>query len=404
VKPIWIPSLTLIVSSISFAQDFAASRMEVAGLARLTEAPRVFNAEEFPDEPGLKPLFFEALPWQGKPTRVFAWLGVPKSNAKVPGIVLVHGGGGTAYKEWVRKWNEHGFAAISIAVEGQVDERNLDGPPEVHWKRHAFAGPARMKIYADSAEPLADQWMYHAVADTILAHSLLRSHPEVDAQKVGLTGISWGGVIASTVIGIDRRFTFAIPVYGCGHLADASNFWGDALRENRLYREVWDPVVRIRNATLPTLWLSWPGDIHFPLDSQAGTYTAAPGPRVVALLPGMKHSHPAGWKPPDSYAFAESIVRTGKPWLRQTNITVSGNHVSVSFESAKPLDRAVLIWTADAGPTGERRWNETVGTLNTRGETSVAAAEIPSSATAWFMNVRSGGLTGSSDFQIVNRE
>ena len=171
-----------------------------------------------------------------------------------------------------------------------------------------------------------------------------------------------------------------------------------------MYRQVWDPMVRIKNAMLPALWLSWPGDIHFPLDRQASTYSSAPGPRLVALLPGMKHSHPAGWNPPDSYAFAEGIVRSGKPWLRQTNIGVSGDRIAVSFESTKPLDRAVLIWTADSGPTGGRNWQELVATLEPRAGKYVATANLPSSATAWFMNVRSGALTGSSDFQDVGRE
>ena len=71
--------------------------------------------------------------------------------------------------------------------------------------------------------------MYHAVADTVLANSLLRSLPGVDADKVGIMGISWGGVITSTVIGIDDRFAFAIPTYGCGDLSEAPNQYGKSL-------------------------------------------------------------------------------------------------------------------------------------------------------------------------------
>ena len=104
--------------------------------------------------------------------RVFAWLGLPENcSGKVPGVVLVHGGGGTAFKEWVQKWTAQGFAAISIAVEGQTDE-NLGTVSSPIWKKHEWAGPARVGRYDDSAEPLADQWMYHAAADTILATSL----------------------------------------------------------------------------------------------------------------------------------------------------------------------------------------------------------------------------------------
>ncbi len=43
------------------------------------------------------------------------------------------------------------------------------------------------------------------------------------SEKIGVMGISWGGVIISTIIGIDDRLVFAVPVYGCGGLADAEN-------------------------------------------------------------------------------------------------------------------------------------------------------------------------------------
>jgi hypothetical protein len=61
-------------------------------------------------------------------------------------------------------------------------------------------------------------------APTVLANSLLRSLPQVDAEKVSLMGISWGGVIASTVAGIGPRFAFAIPTYGCGQVHSVPRF------------------------------------------------------------------------------------------------------------------------------------------------------------------------------------
>jgi len=90
-------------------------------------------------------------------------------------------------------------------VEGQTDtvatqQQKDDGEAVGNWLKHAMPGPARVGIYGDSAvTPITDQWMYHAVADTVLANSLLRSFSEVDASKVGLMGISWGGVITTHV-------------------------------------------------------------------------------------------------------------------------------------------------------------------------------------------------------------
>lgn len=372
----------------------------LAELGRVHAAPATYPADGFAADQGVGALFFDGVPWRGQPTRVFARLALPPAaSGKVPGIVLVHGGGGTAFAEWVRKWNEHGFAAIAIAVEGQTDERDPAGPRGAQWQRHAWAGPARQGIYGDTGEPLRDQWMYHAVAATIRANSLLRSQPGVEPAQVGVMGISWGGVITSTVIGLDARFAFAIPTYGCGDLATADNQYGRALGDNPAYRDLWNPLLRLPSVKLPVLWYSWPGDEHFPLDAQARCYRAAPGARMVVLRPGMKHSHPAGWNPPDSYAFAESIVRGGRPWLQQTEALLVGAVLRVSFRSDRTLDSAALVWTAGTGHTGKREWSTAPAELRQEGDRWWVQADLPAGATGWFVNVHRGPLLGSSDFQ-----
>lgn len=385
------------------AADAAGLRRQVEALGRLTAPPAVHPAEDVSVEAGLKALYFEALPWKGQPTRVFAWLGLPTPvEGRVPGVVLVHGGGGTAFKEWVQRWNRHGFAAISIAVEGQTDDRIAGAPAGSSWRRHPAGGPARQGIYGDGAEPLEEQWMYHAVADVVLANSLLRSLPAVDPARIGVCGISWGGVITATVVGIDPRFAFGIPIYGCGHLQDAANQYGRALGGSVSYREIWDPVLRLDRARMPMLWLSWPEDAHFPLDSQAASYRAASGPRMVALLPGMRHSHPAGWNPPDSYAFAKAVVREGRPWCTQTRLEVKEGAVEVRFASALTLDRASLIVTSGTGFTGQRTWTERPAEVKLRGGEWVVTSTLPPGSTAWFVNVRAGELTVSSEFQEIH--
>lgn len=387
--------LLLTLATHSLASDFSTQNSEVDDLAQLTKPPAVQNAEGFEGSENVKAIYFDALDWKGSPTKVFAWIGLPDDLTKpVPGVVLVHGGGGTAFKNWVELWNKQGFAAISIAVEGQTDEKPEKGP----WKRHAWPGPARDGIYGDSDQALKDQWMYHAVADTILANSLLRSLPEVDANKVGVMGISWGGVITSTVMGIDNRFAFAIPTYGCGNLSTAQNQYGRALGNNDLYKQVWDPMLRLPNAQMPSMWFSWPGDEHFPLDLQAACYEAVKGEHVVCLIPGLRHGHGPPWNKPDSYAFAKSVVNDKEPWCRQVNASLDGDKVNVIFQSKKPLSKATLISSSDQGVTGARKWNESPATLEKKDGQWIATSKLPKSTTAWFVNVTSGDLTVSSDF------
>ncbi len=67
-------------------------------------------------------------------------------------------------------------------------------------------------------------WTYHAVSSAILAHSLLLSMKQVDADKTCLTGISWGGYLTCIVAALDNRFKAAAPVYGCGYMDELKFF------------------------------------------------------------------------------------------------------------------------------------------------------------------------------------
>ena len=82
---------------------------------RLFARPRVYAARR-ETAPGVRALFYESEPRGGRPTRVFAWYGVPPRarGARLPAMLLVHGGGGTAFADWVRIWNARGYAALAM--------------------------------------------------------------------------------------------------------------------------------------------------------------------------------------------------------------------------------------------------------------------------------------------------
>lgn len=353
----------------------------------------------------LKTVYFDGLDYQGNKTKVFAWVGIPDNATAqnpVPGVVLVHGGGGTADRNWVTKWRTRGYAAIAIGVEGQTDAVASNTDASVgRWVQHGWPGPARSGNYGGSDLPVAQQWMYHAVADTVLANSLLRSQSFIDESQVGLMGISWGGVISSTVIGIDNRFVFAIPVFGCGDLDNADTYF-KSLAGNEFYKRVWDPMVRMKNATMPVLWFSWENDIHFPLDRLAVSSRAAPGPRMLAVVPGMGHSGGQATSRSESYDFADSVL-SGDPWCEQIDVSVNGTAAAVRFRSRVELTSAQLLSTADTGLSNERAWNEVDATLdNLGGGIWEARATLPAGTTAWLINVKNGATISSSGYQGEN--
>ena len=71
----------------------------------------------------------------------------------------------------------------------------------------------------------------------------------------------------------------------------------------------------------------------------------------------------------------------------------------VTFLATRPLDRAGLIATTDTGFTGNRKWAESPANLENLAKEWRVTAPLPPGTTAWFVNVRSSGLTASSDYQ-----
>ena len=112
-------------------------------------------------------------------------------------------------------------------------------------------------------------------------HSLIRSLPEVDPERTGVTGISWGGYLTCIVAGVDPRFKLAVPVYGCG-------FYRDTLFQDNLKQLThdnadrwlawWDPSVYLGLAKMPMLWVTGSNDFAYTLNALQPSYRLPNGP------------------------------------------------------------------------------------------------------------------------------
>lgn len=355
----------------------------------LKKTPKVFPAPEVAVE-GLQSLYFEGLPYRGKTTRVFALYGLPANvqGRKVPGIVLVHGGYGTAYADWVKLWNSRGYAAIAFDHFGGIPLKNASG---TGWQSHPDAGPSQ-SANGWKDEPPTDQWMYHAVADTMLATSLLASFPEVDGNKIGVTGISWGGVVSCIAAGLDDRLKYAAPVYGCGFISfdsrDGSQFVGATQSPEKVkrWRELWDPARYLPSARLPMLWVDGTNDFAFTLRALQSSYLAAPGPRTLSTRVRMQHGHGGpGESPEEIRAFADSIVNGGTPLARITGQGMENGEAWVEYQSGIPLASATLNFTRDSGTWQKLLWESLPATVDEARRR--ASARVPDGATAWFINL-----------------
>lgn len=390
--------------AIGIGQDVsptAGIQFDMRALSRVPEfSPAEDHAAKDPTyadaaAQGVKSMFYEGVPYQGKPTRVFAYYGLPKPEqsggagteqrlGKVPGVVLIHGGGGTAFANWVKLWNSRGYAAIAMDLCGCVPVGTYG-----NWQRHPDGGPPGWDASFQQIDgPVTDQWQFHAVSAVALANSLLRSFPEVDADRIGVTGISWGGYMTCLVAGVDTRFKCSVPVYGCGYLGDNSvwlpSFANLGSEKSAKWLSAWDPSVYLPKVNAPMLWVNGTNDFAYPMDSWQRSTRLAKSPRALCLRINMPHGHgAAGENPEEIHVFMNSILKDGKPLPEVLEVTGEGPHKSLRFKSSVAIKKAELCYTTDLGPWQKRQWTAIPAMV---GPMSIAA-DLPADATVWYFNL-----------------
>ncbi|MGH7134398.1 MAG: alpha/beta hydrolase family protein [Pirellulales bacterium] len=316
-------------------------------------------------------VFYQGEPFEGHATRVFAYYARPKEgDGPFPGIVLVHGGGGKAFAQWARLWADRGYAALAmdLAGHGPDGERLADGGPEQD---------DRTKFREFTDDEVDQMWPYHAVADVIRGCSLLAGREEVDRERLAISGISWGGYMTCIVAGLDHRLKAAVPVYGCGFLADDSVWLPTFERMASDQRERWlknfDPSNYLPAVRCPMLFVNGTNDYSYPLDSYQKSYRLVPGGVDLCIRVKMPHNHPDGWAPAEIGIFIDSILKDGRPLPSLEPAEIKGRRVMARYKSTAPIVRAEIHFAIADGPWQKRGWTS-VSAVHAR---DTVSAELP---------------------------
>ncbi len=349
--------------------------------------------------PGIHAILFEGAPCGGKQTKFFAYIGFPEGaseQSKVPSMVLQHGGGGFAFPEWVRQWNMRGYAAIAISNTGYIPKYN--GNPEFYaldsWTRET--GEDWILTPDNDTTEMADgdldtQWLYHAVISGMLARNIMLADPRSDG-KIGLTGISWGGVITSLTMGFQPEFDFFIPIYGCAYLGESKTWMNRYFTPKTL--TLWDATKRLDNVKAPILWLNWAEDTAFDIHTNSKSYLHTQDHAVMSMRYQMGHSHDLGWLPPESYRFADGVLGRGKGMTRIIDYKQNKDGVEVTLsipDDAQCVSAQLHYITAPLTyKNGEGNSTEMVTLFNHDDATvsgNKVAAVIPEQAVEYYVEI-----------------
>ncbi len=342
-------------------------------------------------------LYYPGEPFQGKPTRVFAYYAKPAmGEGPFPAILLVHGGGGKAFREWAEHWAGRGYCALAMDLAGHdAKGRMADGGPEQSDE---------FKFQDFTEKTVSDMWTYQAIAAVIRAHNLLRLLPEVDKDRVAVAGISWGGYLTCIVAGLDDRLKAAVPVYGCGFLHENS-VWKeprfDKMKAEQKTRwvEAFDPLKYLPSVKCPILFLNGTNDFAYPLDSYQKCYDLVPGSKVLAVRVRLPHGHI--WTFGEVDAFIDNHLKKGDPLPILGKLLAKEEEVTASIDSKVEVKTAKLHHAVASGAWQKREWKSAEAEIREGRVVSKLPTDRP---LVYFLSVTDArGCTVSTTHAIVEK-
>ena len=362
--------LSLPVILIAFLPTARAEEKSNTGPWDLPAFKNLIVKPEWGEDKGpakAREVYYPGEPFKGKPTRVFAYYAKPEGKGPFPAVLCVHGGGGKAFDKWAEHWAARGYCALAMDLAGNGPKGRLED-----------GGPGQddgTKLRDFTEADAKDMWTYHAVAAVLRGHTMIAALPEVDKDKIAVTGISWGGYLTCIIAGIDDRLKAAVPVYGCGFLHENS-VWKPTLdgfppeRRERCVKN-FDPSSYLAGVRCPILFLNGTNDFAYPMDSYQKCYDLVKKDRIVSVRVRLPHGHI--WTFGEVDAFIDSHLKKGEKLLDLSDITVKGNIVSAKVTGTVGIKSANVHYAKADGPWQKREWKTTPA--DRRGGT--IAAQLP---------------------------
>ncbi len=286
--------------------------------------------------------------FRSEPARIAAYYARPAEVARpVPGILQIHGGGQRAERPTVEAYAKNGYASLSINWGGRDLEDTEPGDAGTDWgavdatqtghNTHYSSIEPDAKTLDAVASPRNSNWFLITVAAR-RGLTLLAAQPEVDADRLGVTGHSMGGRLTVMTTGVDPRVKAAVP--SCGGVAAAQepllSRAGAAIRRRPdlapLYMAAIDELPSLRQITCPILYLGPHNDFHGMLDQLYANWREVPSDSIhFSISPHFNHRH----LPESAFAgprFFDCVLRDGG-WFPKTPRLA----VDLEAEGAAPL-------------------------------------------------------------------
>lgn len=220
----------------------------------------------------------------GRRCAIYAAFARPVGSGPYPLVIHAPGGGQTVRDEDLAFWVDRGFACVSF--DWQAGLFDHDPARKSCWPAGVVLQGEVISAWGQFVIPLAVE----AVGVVI---DWAARFPEVDAGRIGMTGISWGGYLTWAANAHEPRLKCAAPVYGCGGLFEKNRPGGQLPLPREIassWAKEWDPVALAHRQLSPVCWVSGTNDFFgFPGDADA-ILDAMPLAHRRSHEPGLNHA------------------------------------------------------------------------------------------------------------------
>ncbi|MCM8817173.1 MAG: hypothetical protein NC913_06665 [Candidatus Omnitrophica bacterium] len=217
---------------------------------------------------------FTSEQYQGKLVRIYGIVAFPEGAKNLPAIFWSQGGMAPANTGMPELFAKRGYVCMCVTL------------PHSTWNPW---------IAFNTKNP-EDANMTHFAIAQMRAITYLSSIQEVDPEKIGVGGSSYGGFFSTLIAGADPRIKCGMSFFAGGNMALGTNLPQFTKLQTTQDVEVWnrtiDPALRLKYKKVPFLWGVASNDNWFYLPSVVKTYQDSIGEKRIAIVPMWEHGFP----------------------------------------------------------------------------------------------------------------
>jgi dienelactone hydrolase len=254
------------------------------------KAPEIVREVSSPDVP-LENITVRRVVFRSRDdSEIFAVIATPKTSGKHPGMLVLHGGGGSAEVEKATAWAQRGYVAVAPDMPGIAEPKRLT-ETKGKWSSLKY-GEGRWLAKPDAGASS----LFDAALAAMKSLYLLRAQPAVDPTRIGVVGVSWGGYMTTMVCGLaGDQVRAGMGLYGCGFM-DRGYGQGPLSQMSAEEREEWlshlDAGRRATNMKAAFFLAAASNDFFGYPNCVQATLDAIPGEKNHVFAPNANHKIP----------------------------------------------------------------------------------------------------------------